>query len=116
MAAVYSDRFNHTIRYFLKRPVFERSGSEWIDVLPTKTKQVNNRAHLSAKLTSYEASLKTNEGYVYKNLLDKGKKLNTKFQVNDDVRKTGLKETFSKGDTNKWSYKLCRITEIVKGR
>ena len=59
-----------------------------------------------------QASLKKNEGYVYKNLLDKRKKITPKFQLNDLVRKADLRKTFSKGDTTNWSYKLYKITEI----
>ena len=57
--------------------------------------------------------MKKNEGYVYKNLLDKRKKIKPKFQINDLVRVADLKKTFSKGDTTNWSYKLYKITEII---
>ena len=43
--AVFAERFNRTIRDLLKRPVFEKCESNWIDVLPTITKQYNNRIH-----------------------------------------------------------------------
>ena len=64
------------------------------------------------KLTPIQASLKKNEGYVYKNLLDKRKKVTPKFQINDLVRVADIKRTFSKGDTTNWSYKLYKGTEI----
>ena len=82
-------------------------------MLPKITKQYNNRIHSSTKLTPIQASLKTNEGFVYKNLLDKRKKIKPKFQINDLVRLADLQRTFSKGDTTNWSYKLYKITEIV---
>ena len=63
-------------------------------------------------MTPIQASLKKNEGFVYKNLLVKRKKLTPKFQVNDLVRVADLKKTFSKRDTTNWSYKLYKITEI----
>ena len=110
---VFAERFNRTIRDLLKRPVFEKGDVNWIDVLPTITKQYNNRIHSSTKLTPIQASLKKNEGYVYKNLLDKRKKVKPKFQINDLVRTADLKKTFSKGDTTNWSYKLYKITEII---
>ena len=111
--AVFAERFNRTIRDLLKRPVFEKRDGNWIDILPTITKQYNNRIHSSTKLTPIQASLKKNEGYVYKNLLDKRKKVTPKFQVNDLIRTADLKKTFSKGDTTNWSYKLYKITEII---
>ena len=111
--AVFAERFNRTIRDLLKRPVFEKGESNWIDVLPKITKQYNNRVHSSIQLTPIQASLKKNEGYVYKNLLDKRKRITPKFQLNDLVRTADLKKTFSKGDTTNWSYKLYKITEIT---
>ena len=50
---------------------------------------------------------------MYKNLLDKRKKINPKFQINDLVRTADLKKTFSKGDMTNWSYQLYKITEII---
>ena len=112
--AVFPERFNRTIRDLLKKPVFEKGDSNWIDILPTITKQYNNRMHSSTKLSPKDASLKKNEGFVYKNLLDKRKKVKPKFQINDLVRTADLKKTFSKSDTTNWSYKLYKITEIIK--
>ena len=81
--------------------------------MQTKTKQYNNKVHSSTKLTPIQASLKKNEGFVYKNLIDKRKELKLKFQVNDFVRTADLKKTFSKGDTTNWSHKLYKIVEII---
>ena len=65
-------------------------------------------------MTPIQASLKENKGFVYKNLLDKRKKVKPKFQINDLVRTADLKKTFSKVDTTNWSHKLYKITEIIK--
>ena len=111
--SVFAERFNRSIRDLLKKPVFEKGDGKWIDVLHTITKQYINRIHSSTKLTPIQSSLKKNEGYVYKNLLDKRKKVKPKFQINDLVRTADLKKTFSKGDTTNWSYKLYKITEII---
>ena len=113
LGAVFAERFNRTIRDLLKRPVFEKGDGNWIDVIPTITKQYNNRIHTSTKLSPKDASLKKNEGFVYKNLIDKRNKIKPKFQINDLVRTADLKRTFSKGDTTNWSYKLYKITEII---
>ena len=111
--AVFGERFNRTIRDLLKKPVFEKCDGNWIDILPTITKQYNSKVHSSTKLTPIQASLKKNEGYIYKNLIDKRKKVTPKFQINDLVRTADLRRTFSKGDTTNWSYKLYKITEII---
>ena len=57
--------------------------------------------------------MKKNEGYVYKNLLDKRKKLKPKYEIGDLVRTADIKKTFSKSDTTNWPYKLYKITEII---
>ena len=111
--AVFAERFNRTIRDLLKKLVFEKGDGNWVDILRTITKQYNNRIHSSTKLSPKDASLKKNEGSVYKNLLDKRNKIKPKFQINDLVRTADLKKTFSKGDTTNWSYKLYKITEII---
>ena len=111
--AVFAEKFNQTIRDLLKKPVFEKGDGNWIDVLPTITKQYNNKVHSSSKLTPIQASLKENESFVYQNLLDKRKKIKPEFQINDIVRVADLKKTFSKGGTTNWSYKLYKNTEII---
>ena len=112
--AVFAERFNRTIRDLLKKIVFEQGDAKWIDVLQTITKQYNNSIHSSTKLTPTQASLKKSEGYVYKNLLDKRKKIKPKYEIGDLLRTADLKKTFSKGDTTNWSYELYKITEIIK--
>ena len=105
--------FNRTIRDLLKKIVFEQCDANWIDILPTITKQYNNRIHSSTKLSPKDASLKKNEGLVYNNLLDKRKKVKPKYEIRDLVRTADLKKTFSKGDTTNWSYNLYKIIEII---
>ena len=46
-------------------------------------------------------------------MLDKRKKVTPKFQINNLVRTSYLKRTFSNGDKTNWSYKLYEITEII---
>ena len=58
--------------------------------------------------------MKKNEGFVYKNLLDKREKIKPKYEIGNLVRTADLKKTFSKGDTTNWSYKLYKITQIIK--
>ena len=113
VGAVFAERCNRTIRDLLKKIVFEQGDAKWIDILPTITKQYNNRTQSSTKLTPIQASLKKNEGYVYKNLLNRRNKIKPKCEIGDLVRTADLKKTFSKGDTNNWSYKLYKITEII---
>ena len=111
--AVFAERFNRTIRDLLKKIVFEQGDAKWIDILPTITKQYNNRVHSLTKLSPNDASLKKNERFAYRNLLDKRKKVTPKYQINDLVRVADLKKKFSKRYTKNWSYNLYKITEII---
>ena len=101
--AVFAERFNRTIRDLLKKLVFEKGDGIWVDTLPTITKQYNNKIHSSTKLSPKDASLKKNEGFIYRNLLDKRNKIRPKYKIGDIVRTADLKKTFSKGDTTNWS-------------
>ena len=94
------------MRDLLKRPVFEKGDGNWTDFLSKITKQYNNRIHTSTKLSPKDASIKKNEGFVYKNLLDIRKKTKPKYEVGDLVRTADLKKTFSKSNTTNWSYKI----------
>ena len=78
-----------------------------------KTKQYNYRIHSSTKLTAIQASLKKNEGYVHKNLVDKRKKIKPKNKIGDLVRTADSKKTFSKSDTTNWSYKLFKLPKLL---
>ena len=53
LGAVFAERFYRTIRDLLKKPVFEKGGSNWVDVLPTITKEYNDRIH--SKFTPSQA-------------------------------------------------------------
>ena len=82
----FAELFKKSIRNLFKKLVFEKADGNWIDVLPIKTKQNKTPGDTSTKFTLIQASFKKNEGYVYKNLLDKRKKTKPNLQVNDLVR------------------------------
>ena len=113
MGAVFAERLNKSMGNLLKKFVFERGDANWIDALPTITKQCNSRIHSSTKLNRIQASLKKNEEFVCNILLNKKRRIKPKFQVNDLVRTAFLKRTLSKGDTTNWFYKLYKNTQIV---
>ena len=75
MGAVFIERFIRTIRYLLKRPVFEKSESTWIDILPTIIKQYKNRIHSSTKLTQIQASIKKERKLCLPNFIRQKKKI-----------------------------------------
>ena len=94
LRAVFADCFDGSIRDLLKRPVFGNGNGKWIDLLQTTTKQYINRVHTSTRLTLVGGSLKENEGFVYKNLLHKRKKIKPKFQLNKLVKTADLNTRF----------------------
>ena len=48
--AVFGEMFNRTNKDILAKLDFRRSVANWVDVLPTKTKQYKNTNHSSTKL------------------------------------------------------------------
>ena len=112
--AGFAERLNRTIRDLLKRLVFEKGDGNWIDILGKITKQYNSRIHSWTKLTPIQASLKKNEGYVYKNILHRRKKFKPKYEIGELVRTLDLRnKRLLKSDTTNWSFKLYKITEII---
>ena len=57
--------------------------------------------------------MEKNEGYVYKNLLDKRKKIKPKYEIGDLVRTVDLKKNVFKRRYNYLSYKFYKITETI---
>ena len=81
--AVIAERVNKTIRYLLKKPIFEKGNSDWLSELLPITKTYNNTFHHSIKMSPVQASLKKNEDIVYFNLQDKRKKKEPKLKLGD---------------------------------
>ena len=56
LCAVFAKKFFKTIRNVPMRPVFEKSDSNWIDILSLTTKQCNILVQTSTNLTPIRAS------------------------------------------------------------
>ena len=113
LGVVFAERFDRTIEDLNKNPVFRSGDGNWLEILPTITKQGKTRTQFSTKMTPLQASLKKDEGPVYKFLLEKRTRIKTKFKIHDLIRTADLKRTFSKGDTTIKYYKLYEITESI---
>ena len=113
LGAVFAERFNRTIRTFLKKLIFPKGNADWLSELPSVFKHYNNFIHSSIKMTPNQASKKVNEKEVYSNPSDKRKKLNPKFNRGDLVRTSDIRKVFSKGDSTNYSCKLYTITEVI---
>ena len=70
----------------LKKPIFLKGNANWVDEIDSVINKYNNKIHSTIKLTPSQASLKENEVFVYKNLIDKRKKIKPKYKINDLVR------------------------------
>ena len=108
-----AERVIRTTRNLLKKPVFEKGRADWISELSTVIKQYNNTFHHSIKMTPIQASKKSNEKIVYRNLKDNREAHKPKFKLGQLVRTADIKKVFSKGDSTNYSYKLYTITEVI---
>ena len=72
--------------------MFEKGRADWLNELPSVTKQYNNAIHSSTKMTPVQTSKKTNEKLVYSNLPDKRRKLDPKDKLVQLVRTADKKE------------------------
>ena len=80
IGAVFAECLNKSMGNLPEKFVFERGDANWIDALPTLTKQCNNRIHSSTKLYRIQVSLKKDEGFVCNKFSDKRKKVKPKYQ------------------------------------
>ena len=108
-----AERVITTIRNLLKKPVFEKGNADWLSELPSVIKQYNNTIHHSTKMTSSQASKKSNERKVNSNLKDNREIQKPKFKLGQLVGTADIKRVFSKGDSTNWSEKLYTNTEII---
>ena len=78
--AVFAEILNRTMRDLLKRPVSQKKYGNCIDILPTTTKQNNNKIQSSTKSKTLEAFLKKIEGFGDQNLIRETREVKTKGQ------------------------------------
>ena len=107
------ERVIHTVRNFLKKPVFEKGRADWLSESPSVIKQYKNTIHHSIKMTSLQASKKSNEKLVYSNLQDRRDKYQPKCKLGQLVRTADIKKVFSKGDSTNYGYLLYTITQVI---
>ena len=98
----------------MKRLFFEKNEGNWVDIIATITKQYNNWVHSSTTLTPIQGILKKNEGYVYKNLLDKCTK-KTKISGKRSCSSCRLKKNVFKRRYNKLVFEIIQNYNQYKG-
>ena len=96
------ERWNRTMKEKMWEYFSANSTSVYIDVLDDLVEQYNNTRHSSIKMTPVEASKKTNEIQVWRNMYPEHVEIKTyqaRLSVGDKVRITKKKKTFEKGYT-----------------
>ena len=91
------------MRNLLKKPIFLAGNADWLSELPSVIKQYNNSFHHSIKMTSIQASKKSNEKLVVSNLKDDREIQKPKFKLGQLVRTADIRRVFSKGDSTNYS-------------
>ena len=99
LGAIFAERFNRTMKDLLQRPHFERRDGNRSDILPTISKQYNDRIHSSTNLPPGQVRFKKNEGFVHHNSWENRKKLKPMLKIHNLFRTKVLKTTFSERDT-----------------
>jgi hypothetical protein len=111
------ERFNRTLKSIMWKKLTELQSNKWIDILPDLVDEYNNKRHSTIKMSPVEASKKTNEAKLWKQLYgDIGQeqeppKETRKFECGDWVRISRVKPHFEKGYTTNWTQEIFKIYE-----
>ena len=108
-----AERVIRRVRNLLKKPILLAGNADWLSELPSVIKQYNNTVHHSIKMKPIDASKKSNQKIVYKNLKDDREVRKPRFRLGQLVRTADIKKVFSKGDSTNYSYEIYTITEII---
>jgi hypothetical protein len=113
--ANYSERAIQTVKAKLMRYMRSKQTYRWVDVLDKVTKTYNNTIHRSIKQTPVSVN-KKDEVKLWNLIYFSGKDIpkikKYKFNINDVVRISKLRETFQRYYSEHWTNELF----IVKGR
>lgn len=108
------ERFNRTINGKIRKYLAANNTKRYIDVLNQLVYNYNHSYHRSIKMTPNEASKEENESIVYRNLFTKKTIKKPKFKIDDRVRISKYKETFTRGYHPTFSQEIFIISEILK--
>ena len=109
------ERWNRTMKEKMWKYFSANSTSVYIDVLDDLVEQYNNTRHSSITMTPVEASKKTNEIQVWRNMYPEHVEIKTyhaRLSVGDKVRITKKKKTFEKGYTPWWTEEVFTISAV----
>lgn len=104
------ERFNRTIKTRMYRYFTRFNTLRWVDVLPNLIESYNNTFHRSIQMAPSEVNA-ANEEIVGRRLYPVKPKPVWKFNLQDTVRISRLKQVFEKGYVQNWSDELFTVVE-----
>ena len=115
--AAVVERFNRTLKTAMWRYFYAKGTYKWVDVLDKLVQNYNNTKH-SAILMKPSAVTKKNEAEVWTTLfhhLIAAESPLPKFKVDDMVRISKYKNTFTKGYEANFTEELFKIAKVIRG-
>ena len=108
------ERFNRTINEKMFKYFSANNTRKYIDVLDLLVDQYNNTIYSSITMTPIEASREVIENKVWRNSFPEFYRtfMTPKCSVGDNVRITKKKKTFDKGNTQRWTKEVFKISKI----
>lgn len=108
------ERFNRTLKTKMWKYFTFKNTLRYIDVLPSLLKSYNHTKHRSIGVQPVQVT-KSNEDQVWQRLYGSivKKAVRFKFQINDTVRISKVKQTFEKGYLPNWTEEIFTIAERV---
>lgn len=117
LKASICERFNRTLKNMMWKKFSLQGNYKWIDKLSDLLSSYNNKKHRTINMRPNDVTSK-NETQVLQKLkindynIKKTKK--QKFNINDKVRVSKIKNVFEKGYTPNWSTEIFTIYKIAK--
>jgi len=108
------ERWNRTMKEKMFQYFTANNTNKYIDVLDDVVERCNNTRHSSIKMTPVEASKKTNEVAVYRNLYPDltRRSMRGKFKIGDKDRIQKKKVLFEKSFTPNWTEEVFTVSKV----
>ena len=105
---------NRTMKEKMFKYFTANNTNKYIDVLNDFVDKYNNTRHSSIKMTSVEASKKTNATTDYRNLYPDltRRPMRAKFKIDDKVRIQKKEGLFEKGFTPNWTVEVFTVSKV----
>jgi hypothetical protein len=114
------ERFNRTLKTMSWKRAYELNTKDWHKMLPFLIDEYNHKIHSTLKMSPADACKKKNFQKVLlqvNHVILKPPKVDNrivKFEINEVVRISKIKKTFSKGYEPGWTIEQFKISSIIK--